>query len=129
MKKYLSYILGFLLSSLSMSCYYDELFIPELPDIPVDQIVTYANDIQPIFIQSGKDCTACHNGSTAQPDLREGNSYNALVPDYVVPGNAESSELFQKLPGNNHPIEAGFLLNVDEIALIKTWIDRGAENN
>ena len=129
MKKYLSYILGFLLSSLSMSCYYDELFIPELPDIPVDQVVSYANDIQPIFIQNGKDCTACHDGSIAQPDLREGNSYNALVPDYVVPGNAENSELFQKLPGNNHPIEAGFLLNSIEIALIKTWIDRGAENN
>ena len=129
MKKYLSYILGFLLSSLSMSCYYDELFIPELPDIPVDQVVSYRNDIQPIFIQSGKDCTACHDGSIAQPDLREGNSYNALIPDYVVPGNAESSELFLKLPGNNHPIEAGFLLNSIEIALIKTWIDRGAENN
>ena len=106
MKKYLSYILGFLLTSLSMSCYYDELFIPELPDIPVDQVVSFANDIQPIFIQSGKDCTACHNGTIAQPDLREGNSYNALVPDYVIAGNADGSELFQKLPGNNHPIEA-----------------------
>lgn len=129
MKRYLSYILGFVLSSLSVSCYYDELFIPELPDIPVDQVVSFAADIQPIFIQSGKDCTACHNGTIAQPDLREGNSYNALVPAYVVAGNAEASELFQKLPGNNHPIEAGFLLNSIEIALIKTWIDRGAENN
>ena len=129
MKKYLSYILGFMLSSLAMSCYYDELFIPELPDIPVDQVVSFANDIQPIFTQSGKDCTACHNGSIADPDLREGTSYDALVPEYVVAGNAEASELFQKLPGNDHPIEAGFLLNSDEIALIKAWIDRGAEDN
>ena len=129
MKKYLSYILGFMLSSLAMSCYYDELFIPELPDIPVDQVVSFANDIQPIFTQSGKDCTACHNGSIADPDLREGTSYDALVPEYVVAGNAEASELFQKLPGNDHPIEAGLLLNSDEIALIKAWIDRGAEDN
>jgi hypothetical protein len=129
MKKHQYYILGFMLISLSTSCYYDELYTPELPDIPVDQIVSFSGDIQPIFTQSGKDCTACHNGSIASPDLREGNSYNALLPDYVVPGNAEASELFQKLPGNDHPIEAGFILNSDEIALIGTWIDRGAENN
>ena len=111
------------------SCYYDETVEVILPEIPDDQEVSFAEDIQPIFIQEGKDCTACHNGTVANPDLREGNAYDAIVPDYVVPGDADASELYQKLPGNNHPIEAGFLLNAEEMALIKTWIDRGAENN
>ena len=34
-----------------------------------------------------------------------------------------------KLPGNNHPINAGFTLGADEIALVKAWIDEGALNN
>ena len=129
MKKICSNILALCLLLMLSSCYYDEAVEVTIPDIPDEQEVSFATDIQPIFVQEGKDCTACHNGTVANPDLREGNAYNAIVPEYVVPGNAEASELFQKLPGNNHPVEAGFLLNVDEIALIKAWIDRGAENN
>ncbi len=129
MKKLIPKVLSASLGLLAVSCYYDEAVEIMIPDIPMDQEVSFSTDIQPIFVQEGKDCTACHNGTVADPDLREGNAYNAIVPEYVVPGNAEDSELFRKLPGNNHPVEAGFLLNVDEIALIKAWIDRGAENN
>ena len=129
MKNISSKILALSLLLMISSCYYDETVEVILPEIPDDQEVSFAEDIQPIFIQEGKDCTACHNGTVANPDLREGNAYDAIVPDYVVPGDADASELYQKLPGNNHPIEAGFLLNAEEMALIKTWIDRGAENN
>lgn len=128
MKKFLSYILGFMLISFSVSCYYDELFIPEIPDIPVDQEISFATDIEPLFTQDGKDCTQCHDGST-DPDLRAGNAYAAIVPDYVVPGDAEASELYQNLPGRGLHFDVGFSLNVDEQSLIKAWIDRGAENN
>lgn len=114
---------------LSTSCYYDEAVEVIIPEIPPDQEISFSADIQPIFIKEGKDCTVCHNGTVANPDLRVGNAYNAIVPDYVVPGNAEASELYQKLPGNNHPIEAGFIVSTGDVALIKAWIDRGAENN
>lgn len=128
MKKFLSYILGFILISFSASCYYDELVREEIEEIPDDVSISFAEDIEPLFSQGGKDCTQCHNGSN-DPDLRAGNAYNALVPDYVVPGDAEGSELYQKLPGRGHPFDVGFSLNADEIALIKAWIDRGAEND
>jgi hypothetical protein len=113
---------------LCFSCYYDELVVEELPDIPEEQEISFQTDIEPLFSQGGRDCTQCHNGST-DPDLRAGNAYNAIVPEYVVPGDAEASELYQKLPGVGHPFDVGFVLNTDEIALIKAWIDRGAENN
>ncbi len=129
MKKICSNILALGLLLMYSSCYYDEIVEEMIPDIPDEQEVSFESDIQPIFTQQGKDCTACHNGTVANPDLREGNAYGAIVPDLVVAGNAEDSEFYRKLPGNNHPVEAGFLLNVDEIALIKAWIDRGAENN
>jgi len=110
------------------SCYYDaHLELP--PDdnggvVPED--VSFAADIQPLFTAK---CTSCHDGNIANPDLRAGSAYNNIVPQHVVASNAESSNLFNKLPGNNHPIDAGFSLSADEIALIKAWIDEGAENN
>ncbi|NHF59658.1 hypothetical protein FK220_009920 [Flavobacteriaceae bacterium TP-CH-4] len=131
MKKSIQLLLIGSLISFNLSCYYDQdiEFPEEEVEIPDDQEISFRTDIEPLFSQSGKDCTLCHNGSIANPDLRIGNAFNQLVPDYVIPGDAEGSELFQKLPGNNHPIDAGFVLTNDEIALIRGWIDRGAENN
>jgi len=130
MKKHISFLLISGLILLNFSCYYDqEIDLSEpLPDIPVDQTISFQSDIVPLFSQSGKDCTACHNGNVANPDLTVGNTYNNII-SLIVAGDAEASEFYQKLPGNNHPISAGFVLNNDELALIKAWIDRGAENN
>ena len=36
---------------------------------------------------------------------------------------------FNKLPGNDHPIDAGFSLSASEKALVEVWIDEGAKNN
>ena len=119
-------VLGLLLC---VSCYYDQEVEEVIPDIPIDEPISFQDDIQPLFMISGRDCTTCHNGSIANPDLQEGNAYDAIVPDLVVAGDAESSAFFTGLPGNDHPVEAGFRLTVDEIALIRSWIDRGAENN
>jgi hypothetical protein len=123
MKKLIPFILagGFLLLS---SCYYDSRDATDIPEVPEPEGVSFADDVQPIF----NKCTQCHNGST-DPDLREGNSYDALVPDYVDPFNAEGSELYQNLPGVGHPLNVGFSLSAEEIATITGWINQGAENN
>lgn len=126
MKKLIRILLVSSLGLLCFSCYYDEL--PEETDtvieIPDDQEVSFSQDIQPIF----SNCTQCHNGNVANPDLTEGKAYNALVPDFVVAGNGEDSDLFKKSPGKDHQ-DVGSVLSNDEFALLKTWIDRGAENN
>jgi len=126
MKKLIRIVLVSSLSLLCFSCYYDEL--PEeldtITEIPDEQEVSFSKDIQPIF----SNCTGCHDGNVANPDLREGNAFNTLVPNYVLAGNADNSDLFKKSPGKDHQ-DVGFVLSNDEFALIKTWIDRGADNN
>ena len=109
------------------SCYYDELVERpvDLPEIPEDQEVYFSTDIQPIFTEN---CILCHT-SSLQPDLRPGNAYDSLLPDYVIPGNAEASKLYQNLPGIGHPDRSVPDLSGEEIALIKKWIDDGAEDN
>lgn len=127
MKKLLQIVLVSSLSLLCFSCYYDEIIIdlPEIPEIPPGTEITLSNDVQPIFTQY---CIGCHP-SLSSPDLRSGKSYSSLVPDYVVAGDAVSSKLYQKLPGIGHPINTGFELSVDDISIIKAWIDQGAIDN
>ena len=129
MKKLLQFLMILGVSLFITSCYYDAYL--ELPpgddgggETPID--VSFTTDIQPLFTAK---CASCHNGSIANPDLRAGSAYNNIVPQHVEAGNAEASNLFNSLPGNNHPINAGFTLGADDIALIKAWIDEGAENN
>lgn len=128
MKKRLRIILLGSIGLLFSSCYYDQLMEEEIPDIPIDEPISFRDDIQPLFMLNDRDCTTCHNGNVANPDLTEGNAYDAIIGS-LIPGDSENSQFFRELPGNDHPIEAGFILTVDEIALIKGWIDRGAENN
>ena len=108
------------------SCYYDSYI--ELPDDNGGEIpptdVSFMDDIEPLFVR----CAGCHNGSQ-DPDLRPGNAYNALVPRYVTVGDGANSELVNKLPGNGHPIDVGFVLSAAEISTIEAWIDEGAQNN
>lgn len=127
MKKLLQIVLVSSLSLLCFSCYYDELIERplDLPEIPEDQEVSYSSEIQPIFTTN---CLDCHS-SSLKPDLRPGYSYDALLPDYVIVGDAEGSVLYQSLPGIGHPDRSVPDLSGEEIALIKKWIDDGAEDN
>ena len=108
------------------SCYYDsiadEIIVEDIIDDPEDPNyveILLGADIQPIFTAK---CAMCHNASR-NPDLRVGESYAALVPEYVVAGDANNSPLYNKMAnGHNTP-------SSDELALIKAWIDRGAKND
>lgn len=108
------------------SCYYDEV-LEDITPTPNDD-VSFAADIQPIFNQH---CASCHNGGL-DPDLREGTSYNFITvidPNQVVPGDADGSELYQRLIGvGNIMPPSGSLSNTD-INLVKDWINQGALNN
>jgi len=127
MKKLLQIVLVSSLSLLCFSCYYDEIpekLVVDTPDIPDTQVILFGTEIQPIFSK----CTSCHNTTIANPDLRAGNSYSALVPKYVTAGNADASKLYTNLPGNGH-FDVPVSLSVNEIALIKAWINQGAKDN
>jgi hypothetical protein len=122
MKKNALLILAGCLLLFSTSCYYDTLPPEEDIEIPPDATISFEEQVLPIIINY--NCATCHNGSQ-DPDLRAGNAYGALVPDYVVAGDAAASVFFQRLPGNNHP-NVGFELTDNEVTTIQEWINRGA---
>lgn len=127
MKKLLQIVLVSSLSLLCFSCYYDEIpeYIlnpPELPTDPGDPDyveIKLSSDIQPLFTAN---CTGCHSENRA-PDLREGKSYDALIPDFVTKNIAESSLLYTFTKDGHGGLSA------NELELIKAWINQGALDN
>jgi len=120
MKKLFQFIVMIIMSFSINSCYYDSIYEPiddgNGPGTDPGEELTYTNDIAPIF----GFCSNCHNGSQ-NPDLREENAYNSLVPDYVIAFDAEASRLYIKLNDEGHQN-----LSASRLLLVKTWIDQGA---
>jgi len=127
----LFYVITIIILGLTLnSCYNDKYPVVDLTT-PTTTVVSFATDIQPIF---NSDCIACHNGSL-DPDLREGNSYNALMSlpaGSIVPGNSKGSELMGMLnhdPAADNPMPPGSQISMAKRTLFANWIDQGAKNN
>jgi len=121
MKKLLKIVLVSSLSLLCFSCYYDEEVVFAEIELPPGTEAKFAADIVPIFVSN--NCAECHNASR-DPDLRDGNEYNSLVPNFVTPFDADASKLYTFLADDGHRD-----VDANSIALIKLWINEGALNN
>jgi len=96
-----------------------------------EEKVSFIHDIGPILVQH---CQSCHGPKTAESNYRL-DSFEKLktAGDYetppITPGNLDESELFrlitadedERMPAN------GESLQESQIALIRTWIEQGAE--
>ena len=133
MKKYIVLLLSvFLLQS----CYKDIGPIEDVTNEIEGNEVSYSRNIQPIFDQN---CISCHPNS-GNLNLTASNSYNELVNvtasayqgTLVIPGDSENSILYKKIDGSNtygSNMPLGRSLPANQIAMIKRWIDEGAQNN
>jgi mono/diheme cytochrome c family protein len=99
--------------------------------------VSFSSQVQPIFTSS---CIACHSpgGVMSHLDLRAGFSYGNLVNELavhssgvlVVPGDSAHSVLYLRITGMGLTrMPLGGSLTAQEISLIQTWIDEGANDN
>jgi len=121
MKNLIKNVLLLSTAGLWYGCYYDH---PPVIEPPAN--VSYASDIQPVFDQS---CVACHNGNLI-PDLRSGNSYDALINNgLVVPLDKSASELYKRVTGAGSLMPPGSPLPQSKVDLIGQWIEDGAKNN
>ncbi len=126
---------GVVLSTLLASC--ESFRTQEQPNEvarvePVDQRVSFEKDVKPIFEGI---CVHCHNGSVAAGDLDLRNRELAFRSSpngpFLVPGYPDRSKIFDMIvlgdadPGAMPP--TGHRLEEREIALIKGWIEQGAD--
>ena len=91
--------------------------------------VSYSQQVSPIF-QSA--CGECHGGDepalgldlTSYEAAMEGSDYGSVIEA----GDADGSLLIDMIVAEEMPIDAD-PLSEEEIEVIRSWIDAGAENN
>lgn len=99
-------------------------------------VASYERDIEPIIQWR---CVACHSagGEGAAKSGLDLSSYQALMEgtkeggDLIVPGSPETSSFMVMVTRKDHlrmPFGAPPLAD-DEIRVIRTWIEQGANNN
>src|SRR5947208_2788191 len=91
--------------------------------------VDFARDVQPLLRQY---CIGCH-GPTQQMNGfrldRRRDAFRGGTSVVIGPGNSEGSKLYRRLIGSDYgqQMPPTGALSRDKIAIIKTWIDQGAE--
>lgn len=95
-----------------------------------DTGICFTRDILPIFV-SNCAIPGCHDAVTRTEGFQF-TDYNSIVSKEFVPGNAEATELFEKItedkadkrmpPMPNSPLTSA------QITLIRRWINEGAKN-
>ena len=100
------------------------------PCLASEPDINFSRDIRPIF---SKSCYACHgfDEQAREADLRLDLREEA-IGNVIVPGSAKESLVYQRIASedaDDRMPPAGFhtQLSKREIALIKRWIDEGAE--
>ena len=93
------------------------------------QKVSFSTDVAPIL---AKNCAQCHGPAPAMGNLdlrsRDAALKGGQHGPAIVPGDSAGSRLYQHLTGQMKPqMPMGGRLTDAEIAVIKAWIDSGAE--
>lgn len=90
--------------------------------------VDFANDVQPLLREN---CFDCHGPSKQKGGMRLDRKSSALkiFSRRIVPGNSANSMVYHRLIGSQYgpQMPPKGALHAEQIALIQTWIDQGAE--
>jgi ankyrin repeat protein len=88
--------------------------------------VDFSRDVLPILRQN---CVGCHGPSQQIAGLRLDRRSSVFGRRGVVPGSSDNSFLFHRISGNAYGIQMPPTgpLRAEQIKVIKTWIDQGAE--
>lgn len=96
----------------------------------VDTGICFTRDILPIFI-SNCAMPGCHDAVTRSEGFQF-TDYNSIVAKEFVPGNADASELYEKMiedkADERMPPLPNSPLTSQQIALVRRWINEGAKN-
>ena len=94
---------------------------------PTSGKVDFATDVQPIL---RANCIECHGPDKQRAGMRIDRRSSVLkaFSRRVVPGNSANSMIYHRLIGEfGQPMPPDGSLKSDQIAIIKSWIDQGAE--
>ena len=131
MKKYKLFLFAAVFGLAFSACTYDFIPAEEVPDIPIDEPLSFQSDILPLFSSGSPACIQCHSSATLgqTPDLSEANAYQSLKGSkYIDETNPEQSYILTHVgPDSNSHSQRH--LSATDVEMIRVWIVQGAENN
>lgn len=87
--------------------------------------VNFANDVAPIFQEH---CIRCHLPGIEKGDVSLATFEDLQTNEHVIAGDSESSYLLELIDGESPEMpKDGKPLSKNEVAVIRNWIDSGAE--
>lgn len=90
--------------------------------------VDFQRDIRPIL---SNHCFKCHGPALQKSKLRLDNRDHAIKMSAIVPGKIDESEMLRRVVADESermpPPKAGDPLSDKQVALLKKWIEQGAE--
>lgn len=94
--------------------------------------VYFLNDVLPI-LASNCAMSGCHDAATAQDDIILDNYFNTTQSGIIDPFDLNGSDLYEVItetdPDKIMPPPPANALTADQISMIATWINQGAQNN
>ncbi|WP_299577058.1 hypothetical protein [uncultured Sunxiuqinia sp.] len=126
MKKIKLFLIIAVLGLAISACEYDFIAQEELPDIPVDEDVSFSEVILPIFTSR---CAECHQAGGQAPDLTADKAYQSInTAKYIDTANPESSLIYSYVaPGASTHGHRQYTAAQAQFVLV--WIQQGAMNN
>jgi hypothetical protein len=101
---------------------------------PAERTIHFAADIQPLL---KKNCYSCHGSEHQEGGLRLDDKKRALEGGdsgaEILPGKSSESRLVRVIAGNDEdfgvmpPDGKGKRLSVEDVGLVRAWIDQGAK--
>lgn len=110
-------------------CVYDEHDDNDGLDDNALEDVSLSEDVQPIFTDN---CVGagCHGEGEVPPALTEGLTYDELWEmEMVEPGDPQGSVLYERMTSASRPMPPGGVLPDNQLAVVRAWIEQGAEDN
>jgi len=119
-------LLGLVLVLAVGACEYDFVAPEEIPDIPVEEDLSFATDVLPILTEN---CASCHNSGGRAPDLSAANAYQSInTAKYINRDNPESSLIYSYVrSGASTHTHKQYTAAQGQYILV--WIQQGAQNN
>lgn len=98
-------------------------------DHPAPEAVSFATDVMPILEQY---CWECHSEESAELGLKL-DTYEAVMAgsDYgtvIEAGDADGSLMIDMIANGDMP-DGGDPVPPEQLEILKTWVNEGAENN
>ena len=95
-----------------------------------EEKLDFSRDIQPILSNA---CYKCHGPATQKAKLRLDQRDPAVKAEAIVPGKPDASAIIERIllpkddEGRMPPADSGPQLSPAQIAILKKWIEQGAE--